>query len=96
MRRTGSVVAAIWLLLAVCRSSIFAGFQSEPEVSSPANEAAVRLISEDIPGELLSAAAAVRCAAVLEDACLNDVAAVGRYCWAVGDRGVVCDSEDGG
>lgn len=52
MRRTGSVVAAIWLLLAVCRSSIFAGFQSEPEVSSPANEAAVRLISEDIPGEL--------------------------------------------
>lgn len=96
MRRTGSVVAAIWLLLAVCRSSICAGFQSEPEVSSPANEAAVRLISEDIPGELLSAAAAVRCAAVLEDACLNDVAAVGRYCWAVGDRGVVCDSEDGG
>jgi len=96
MRRTGLVVAVSWLMLAMCCRSQCFGMQAEGAASAEGMAGSLRLISEEVPGELLSAVAAVRCSEVLDDACLNDAAVVGRYCWAVGDRGVVCDSEDGG
>lgn len=86
-----------WLLVAVCSiHGACSSFQLSSNGRAGAVDTVFRLISEEPPRELLSAGAAVRLAAVLDDAGLNDVAAVGRYCWAVGERGVVCDSGDGG
>ncbi len=58
--------------------------------------ARIELIDGEPVRELLSAGPATRRPEVLEDAGLNDVAVAGRYCWAVGERGVVCLSVDDG
>jgi len=89
----------LWLsvLLAICGiGDVCSAVQRQLNGQAEAAEAVYSLISEESPRELLSAGAAARLAVVLDDASLNDVVAVGRHCWAVGERGVVCDSEDGG
>ncbi len=54
------------------------------------------LIDEDqVPPSFFSSAVP-RTAAIGEDSTLHDVCHVGLNCWAVGDRGVVCFSTDGG
>jgi photosystem II stability/assembly factor-like uncharacterized protein len=50
----------------------------------------------DPPAEPFFSAAIPRTAAIANDASLNDVCNVGPLTWAVGERGVICFSEDAG
>jgi len=56
----------------------------------------VTLISSDPHPEPFFRGPIPRTAAIGEDATLHDVCCVGNHCWAVGDRGVVCQSSDSG
>jgi len=50
----------------------------------------------DPPAELFFSAAIPRTVAITNDASLNDVCNVGSLTWAVGERGVICFSDDAG
>lgn len=50
----------------------------------------------DPPGEPFFSAAIPRTVAIANDSSLNDVCNVGSLTWAVGERGVICFSEDAG
>lgn len=54
------------------------------------------LISKDPEPAAFFSAPVPRTEAIAEDALLNDVCHVGASCWAVGERGVVCRSQDHG
>jgi photosystem II stability/assembly factor-like uncharacterized protein len=54
------------------------------------------LLSEDAAASNFFSEPVPRTKAIGEDASLNDVCHIGNRCWAVGERGVVCISEDGG
>ena len=54
------------------------------------------LQNEDVESPDFISGPVPRTKPVGEDASLNDVCHVGNRCWAVGERGVVCMSEDGG
>jgi photosystem II stability/assembly factor-like uncharacterized protein len=54
------------------------------------------LIQRDAEPSMFFSAAVPRTEAIAEDATLNDVCHVGALCWAVGERGVVCRSDDFG
>ena len=54
------------------------------------------LIPQDPEPSMFFSSAAPRTEAIAEDATLNDVCHVGTSCWAVGERGVVCRSNDHG
>ena len=57
---------------------------------------AIPLIAEDPQPGLFFAGPIPRTKFIADDASLNAVCAVGNKCWAVGERGVVLISEDGG
>ncbi len=76
-----------------------------PEPARPVNrESSIRkadsptieLREFDPPAEPFFSAAIPRTAAIANDANLNDLCNVGRLTWAVGERGVICFSEDAG
>lgn len=54
------------------------------------------LISQDLEPSDFFSSAVPRTIAIAEDATLNDLCHVGASCWAVGERGVVCRSNDHG
>ena len=54
------------------------------------------LISQDVPPDPFFSGGVPRTTAIGDDATLHDVGNVGQHCWAVGDHGVVCQSEDSG
>lgn len=54
------------------------------------------VIQSDLPAELFAADPLRRTSEILQDAQLNDVSAVGNNAWAVGSRGQICRSSDGG
>lgn len=54
------------------------------------------LITRDPEPSMFFSSAVPRTEAIAEDATLNDVCHVGALCWAVGERGVVCRSNDHG
>ena len=54
------------------------------------------LIPRDPEPSMFFSSAVPRTEAIAEDATLNDVCHVGASCWAVGERGVVCRSNDMG
>ena len=54
------------------------------------------LITQDPEPSMFFSSAVPRTEAIAEDATLNDVCHVGASCWAVGERGVVCRSNDHG
>lgn len=54
------------------------------------------LIAAEAPRAVMSAGGVPRIPQILEDANLNDVSCIGANCWAVGDRGVICQSTDAG
>jgi photosystem II stability/assembly factor-like uncharacterized protein len=54
------------------------------------------LIEFDAPAEPFFSAAVPRTTVIINDATLNDVCNVGPLTWAVGERGVICFSNDGG
>ena len=56
----------------------------------------IELREFDPPGEPFFSAAIPRTVAIANDASLNDVCNVGPLTWAVGERGVICFSEDAG
>ncbi len=56
----------------------------------------IELREFDLPGEPFFSAAIPRTVAIANDASLNDVCNVGPLTWAVGERGVICFSEDAG
>lgn len=55
-----------------------------------------RLAANDHQRETLFSSQVWRSPAIVNDASLNDVTAVGSQCWAVGERGVVVRSSDSG
>jgi len=59
-------------------------------------ETAIRFVSEDQLPPAFFSAPVPRNAHIAADATLNDICHVGTICWAVGERGVVCFSGDGG
>ncbi len=61
-----------------------------------ANSPTIELREFDPPAEAFFSAAIPRTVAITEDASLNDVCHVGPLTWAVGERGVICFSEDAG
>ncbi|MFM7057362.1 MAG: hypothetical protein ACKO2P_10620 [Planctomycetota bacterium] len=61
-----------------------------------AQEPLLRLVEEDAAAAAFSGGTLHRTAAQLNDATLLDVCSVGSFCAAVGERGVVCLSADGG
>ncbi len=56
----------------------------------------IELIEFDSPAIAFFSAAIPRTSAIANDASLNDVCHVGSLIWAVGERGVICFSEDDG
>lgn len=52
------------------------------------------LVTQDPEPTMFFSAAVPRTEAIADDATLNDVCHVGATCWAVGERGVVCRSDD--
>lgn len=58
--------------------------------------AEIRLVSSDPDPQPFFAGAVPRTEFIADDASLNDVCGVGDFCWAVGERGVVVRSSDGG
>jgi len=78
---------------------------SPPTVTRPSNRGssirktdfpAIELREFDPPAEAFFSAAIPRTVAITQDASLNDVCHVGPSTWAVGERGVICFSEDAG
>jgi len=65
-------------------------------VSSGADGAEYRLISRDPPVKAFQSGPVPRSGAVVADSTLHDVCAVGRKCWAVGERGTILRSDDEG
>ena len=61
-----------------------------------AQDSPLRLIEEDAAGVPFSGGTLRRTSAQLADATLLDICSVGSFCAAVGERGVVCFSADGG
>ena len=57
---------------------------------------AFELLASDPQGAPFFSGAIPRTAAIASDASLNDVCNVGKLLWAVGERGVICFSEDAG
>ncbi len=68
--------------------------RSQPE--KPAEIPASELILEDASDRELFSGPVPRSKDIAEDSSLNDVCSAGNQCWAVGERGVVCGSMDGG
>lgn len=64
--------------------------------SKPIADAGIRFVSEDPAPSAFFSAAVPRNPHMAHDATLNDVCHVGTICWAVGERGVVCFSNDAG
>lgn len=56
----------------------------------------LRLITQDPAPVTFFSGPVPRTLSIGEDAALNDVCHIGTFCWAVGDRGVICLSADGG
>ena len=56
----------------------------------------VELLSQDPPTAPFFRGPVPRSAAIINDATLNDVCAMGQQVWAAGERGVVLRSDDGG
>jgi photosystem II stability/assembly factor-like uncharacterized protein len=56
----------------------------------------VTLVSSDPLPEPFFRGPVPRTSAIGEDATLHDICHVGSHCWAVGDRGVICQSSDFG
>ena len=54
------------------------------------------LRASDVPAEPFFFGAIPRTMAIAADSSLNDVCSVGSLIWAVGERGVICFSDDGG
>jgi len=55
-----------------------------------------RLIPHDPPAQPFQSGPVPRTAAIVADATLHDACAIGRRCWAVGERGTFLRSDDGG
>jgi photosystem II stability/assembly factor-like uncharacterized protein len=75
--------------------------EDEAELSSgmhspQASKSLETLIASDPIPEPFFRGPVPRTAAIGEDATLHDVCHVGSHCWAVGDRGVICQSSDSG
>ena len=67
--------------------------------TQPAKAAVVatfELITEDLVASAFFSGPVPRTKAIADDSTLNDVCSIGEQCWAVGERGVVCLSNDGG
>jgi len=90
------------LLLTIIGVVIPSGFVAAQSLGPVESEAAygsavsVRLVTEDVQPALFYSGPTQRTAAVLNDATLNDVCAVGDLCWAVGERGTLLRSVDSG
>ena len=69
--------------------------QSTTPLGKP-KDVAFELRESDPPAAPFSSSAIPRTTAIANDASLNDVCSVGRLAWAVGERGVICFSEDAG
>jgi len=54
------------------------------------------LLESDPQGVPFFSGAVPRTAAIASDASLNDVCSIGKLAWAVGERGVICFSDDAG
>ncbi len=65
-------------------------------LSSPADAVEFRLIPRDPPAAAFQSGPVPRSAAIVADSTLHDVCAVGRKCWAVGERGTILRSDDEG
>jgi len=76
-----------WVLVVLLFVAEATGFSQERQL---------RLVEEDPAVAAFSGGTLRRTAAQLEDASLLDVCSVGNFCAAVGERGVVCLSADGG
>jgi len=57
---------------------------------------AFELLESDPQGVPFFSGAIPRTAAIASDASLNDVCSIGKLAWAVGERGVICFSDDAG
>ncbi|MEO1980238.1 MAG: YCF48-related protein, partial [Fuerstiella sp.] len=68
---------------------------AQQAVPSPRASVLTIVAAEDLPAAFF-AGPVPRTAAIADDASLNDVCSVGRDVWAVGDRGVIVRSHDGG
>ncbi|MEO2036501.1 MAG: hypothetical protein ABGZ35_30875 [Planctomycetaceae bacterium] len=65
-------------------------------LGAPAGASEYSLIPHDPVPEPFAAGPIPRSAAIVDDATLYDIAAVGDHCWAVGERSVVLRSHDAG
>ena len=67
--------------------------------TSPSGESdghAFELLESDPQAAPFFSGAVPRTSAIASDASLNDICSVGKLAWAVGERGVICFSEDAG
>ena len=56
----------------------------------------IELLESDPPAPPFFSSAIPRTSAIAQDAALNDICSVGNLAWAVGERGVICFSDDAG
>lgn len=69
---------------------------SQPQLMRSSESVTFELLESDGPPEPFFSGAVPRRMAIINDASLNDVSNVGPLIWAVGERGIICFSNDGG
>ncbi len=73
-----------------------AAIQATTPAGGKSESLAFELLESDAQGVPFFSGAIPRTAAIASDASLNDVCSIGKLGWAVGERGVICFSDDAG
>ncbi|MEQ9410050.1 MAG: YCF48-related protein [Fuerstiella sp.] len=92
-----AMIAAITVAIAAAGApAAQAAAFSQDDTSARGSQPAENVRQNDAEPAAFSRGAVPRTAFLADDASLNDVCGVGSHCWAVGERGVIIRSHDGG